>query len=62
MKNPSVSRWTLLLLVIAWIAAVFGFGLVANMSYTAAKVQFFVFLVLAVLSLLGGTLSKAPPV
>ena len=49
-------RWALVFLVIALIAALFGFGLVADMSYMAAKVLFFVFLVLAVLSLLGGAL------
>ncbi len=55
-------RWALLFLVIALVAAVFGFGLVADMSYTAAKILFFVFLVLAVLSFIGGAFRRAPPV
>jgi uncharacterized membrane protein YtjA (UPF0391 family) len=41
---------------IALLAAVFGFGLVADFSFTAAKVLCFVFLVLAVISLIGGSL------
>jgi uncharacterized membrane protein YtjA (UPF0391 family) len=53
-------RLALLLLVLALVAALFGFGLVADMSYTAAKILFFVFIVLAVISLLGGTLRPAP--
>lgn len=41
-------------LVIALIAAALGFGLVGGMAYGAAKICFFVFLVLAVVSLLSG--------
>jgi len=41
-------------LVIALIAGAMGFGLVGGMAYGAAKIFFFVFVVLAVLSLLGG--------
>ena len=44
----------LTLLVIALIAGAFGFGLVGGVAYTAAKIIFFVFLVLAVLALLRG--------
>jgi len=47
-------RWAILFLVIALVAALFGFGLVANLSYDAAKILFFVFLVLFVVSLLAG--------
>jgi uncharacterized membrane protein YtjA (UPF0391 family) len=46
--------------VIALLAAFFGFGLVASMSYDIAKVLFFVFLVLAVLSLLAGAFRRPP--
>jgi uncharacterized membrane protein YtjA (UPF0391 family) len=46
--------WALTFLVIALIAALFGFGLVAGMSYTAAKICFFVFLILFVVALLTG--------
>jgi uncharacterized membrane protein YtjA (UPF0391 family) len=53
-------RFAILFLVVALIAAFFGFGLVANMSYDIAKIFFFVFIVLAVLSFLGGLL-RTPP-
>ena len=41
-------------LVIALIAAALGFGLVGGMAYGAAKICFFVFLVLAIISALSG--------
>lgn len=53
-------RLAMLFLVIALIAALFGFGLIANMTWEAAKIFFFVFIVLAVLSFLGGTLRRPP--
>jgi uncharacterized membrane protein YtjA (UPF0391 family) len=37
-------------LIVALISAVLGFGLIADVSYDAAKIMFFVFLVLAVVS------------
>jgi len=49
-----------MLLVLALVAALFGFGLVADMSFTAARILFFVFVVLAVVSLLGGAMRPAP--
>lgn len=53
-------RYAIMFLVVALIAALFGFGMVANMSYDIAKILFFVFIVLAVLSFLGGLL-RTPP-
>jgi len=53
-------RLAILFVVIALVAALFGFGLVADMSYSAAKILFFVFIVLAVLSLLGGVMRRPP--
>ncbi|HXG11525.1 MAG TPA: DUF1328 domain-containing protein [Gemmataceae bacterium] len=53
-------RLAIVFLVIALIAALFGFGLVADMSYAAAKILFFVFIVLAVLAFLGGALRRPP--
>ena len=55
-------RMAILFLVIALIAALFGFGMVSGMAYDAAKILFFVFIVLAVLSLLGGFFRGRPPV
>ncbi len=47
-------RLAFLFLVIALIAAFFGFGGVAAFSWEGAKILFFIFLVLAVLTFLGG--------
>lgn len=41
-------------LIIAVIAGLFGFGLVGGIAYSAARLLFFVFLILFVLSLLTG--------
>jgi uncharacterized membrane protein YtjA (UPF0391 family) len=51
-------RWSLLFLVVALIAALFGFGIIAQGSFVAAKILFFVFLVLFVISLVVG--DRAP--
>src|SRR5262249_51217568 len=45
-------RWAILFLVVALIAALFGFTDVAGTSVVAAKILFFVFLVLFVVSLI----------
>jgi uncharacterized membrane protein YtjA (UPF0391 family) len=50
--------WTVVFLVIALIAGALGFGVIGGMAYAAAKILFFIFLVLFVLSLLGGTLRR----
>jgi uncharacterized membrane protein YtjA (UPF0391 family) len=47
-------RWAILFLIVALIAGLFGFGLIAGVAYDAAKILFFVFLVLFVLSLIFG--------
>lgn len=46
--------WALTFLVVALIAGLLGFGLIQGISLTIAKILFFVFLVLFVLSLIGG--------
>jgi uncharacterized membrane protein YtjA (UPF0391 family) len=46
-------RLAVIFLVVALIAAFFGFGGVASYSWEGAKILFVVFLVLAVLSFLG---------
>jgi uncharacterized membrane protein YtjA (UPF0391 family) len=56
-------HWAIIFLVIALIASLFSFGWVASMSYDAAKILFFVFIVLAVLAFLGGLIRRdVPPV
>lgn len=48
-------RWSLVFLVVALIAGLFGFTEVMGASWMVAKVLFFVFLVLFVISLLMGS-------
>ncbi len=48
-------RLAVLFLVVAIIAGVLGFGGIEHYSWEGAKIVFFVFLVLAVLSFLGGS-------
>lgn len=47
-------RWSIAFLVIALIAALFGFGVIEGYSLMIAKVLFFVFLVLFVVTLITG--------
>jgi uncharacterized membrane protein YtjA (UPF0391 family) len=54
-------RLALLFVVIALVAALFGFNVFASYSFEAARILFFVFLVLAVLFFVGGYTRGAPP-
>jgi uncharacterized membrane protein YtjA (UPF0391 family) len=54
-------RLALLFVVIALIAAFLGWGGVAAVSFEAARILFFVFIVLAVLFFVGNFLRGAPP-
>jgi uncharacterized membrane protein YtjA (UPF0391 family) len=54
-------RLAVLFLVIALVSALFGFGVVASLSFEAARLLFFVFVVLAVLFFIGNFLRGAPP-
>jgi len=54
-------RLAILFLIIALLAGMLGFGLVANFSFDAARILFFIFLVLAVIALVGGIARGAPP-
>jgi uncharacterized membrane protein YtjA (UPF0391 family) len=54
--------WAIAFLVIALIAGVFGFGFVASASVGIAKILFFVFLVLFVLSLIFSGSRRSPRV
>ena len=47
-------RWALLFLVIALVAALFGFTNVAGTSMVAAKILFFVFLVIWLIAFISG--------
>lgn len=55
--------WALTFLVIALIAAVFGFGGIAMASAGIAKLIFFVFIVLFLISAVAGALrGRTPPI
>jgi uncharacterized membrane protein YtjA (UPF0391 family) len=54
-------RLALLFLVLALLAGLFGFGLVANLSWDIARILFFVFLVLFVVALIGNVAGGARP-
>lgn len=54
-------RWTLIFLVVALVAAIFGFGGIAAGAADIARVLFFIFLVLFVLSLLINLFSGRNP-
>ncbi len=47
-------RWVITFLVIALIAALFGFGNIAEGAASIAKILFYIFLVLFVISLIAG--------
>lgn len=47
-------RWTVIFLVIAIIAAIFGFGNIAAGATDIARILFFIFLILFILSLIKG--------
>ncbi len=47
-------RYAVVFMVIALIAFAMGFGMVGGMAYGAAKICFFVFLVLAIVALISG--------
>jgi uncharacterized membrane protein YtjA (UPF0391 family) len=53
-------RWSLTFLIVALVAALFGFGVIASVAADVAKILFFVFLVLFLVTLLLGR--RAPPV
>jgi uncharacterized membrane protein YtjA (UPF0391 family) len=53
--------WTILFLVIAIIAGALGFGVIGGMAYTAAKILFFIFLVLFIVSLFTGAVRRPVP-
>lgn len=53
-ETLTMLRLAIVFLVIGLIAALFGYGGVANYSYEGARIIFFVFIILALLSFLGG--------
>jgi len=53
--------WAVVFLIIALVAAVFGFGGIAAASVGVAKLLFFIFLVLFVISLIFGWRGRGVP-
>ncbi len=53
--------WTIMFLVIALVAGALGFGVIGGMAYTAAKILFFIFLVLFIVSLFSGAVRRPVP-
>jgi uncharacterized membrane protein YtjA (UPF0391 family) len=53
-RSHSMLHWAVVFLVVALLAAVFGFGGIAGTAAGIAKVLFFLFLVLFIVSLLMG--------
>lgn len=56
--SMSLLGWALVFLVIALVAAIFGFGLVASAAAGIAKVLFFIFVVLFAIMLISGLLRR----
>ena len=52
-------RWALVFFVVALVAAVFGFWGIVAAATGVAKILFFLFLVLFLVSLLGGLMRRA---
>jgi uncharacterized membrane protein YtjA (UPF0391 family) len=57
-RETAMLYWALAFLVIAIIAGLFGFGLVAGTAFVAAKILFFVFLVLFIVMLIAGAVGR----
>jgi uncharacterized membrane protein YtjA (UPF0391 family) len=53
-KFTTMLRWTVTFLIIAIIAAIFGFGGIAASAAYIAKILFYIFLILFVISLIFG--------
>jgi uncharacterized membrane protein YtjA (UPF0391 family) len=53
-KGSAMLTWTIIFLVVALIAGLFGFGGIASTATGIARVLFFIFLVLFAVSLLTG--------
>lgn len=51
--------WTVTFLVVALVAALFGFGGIAVAAAGIARILFFIFLILFVASLVGGLIRRA---
>lgn len=55
-------RLALVFLIVALIASIFSFGLIAGLAYDVAKILFFLFLVLAVVAFIADAFRGRTPV
>jgi uncharacterized membrane protein YtjA (UPF0391 family) len=51
--------WAIIFLIVAILAGIFGFGLVAGASLTIAKWLFFIFVILFIISVIAHTIKRA---
>lgn len=58
LKSYTMLRWALIFFIIAIVAAVFGFGGIAAGAVSIARILFFIFIVLFLISLISGLLRK----
>ena len=47
-------RWTITFFILAIVAGLLGFGLIANLTFAIAKILFYIFVALFILSLVFG--------
>ena len=57
-KDKTMLYWALVFFIVAVVAAVFGFGGIAAAASGIAQILFWIFVVLFVLSLLAGVMSR----
>lgn len=53
-EESKMIKWAITFFVLALIAGLFGFGLIANLSFGIAKILFYIFIALFVISLIFG--------
>jgi uncharacterized membrane protein YtjA (UPF0391 family) len=58
-KEADMLRWALIFFIVALVAAVFGFWGIVAAAAGIAKILFFLFLVLFLVSLVGGLMRRA---
>jgi uncharacterized membrane protein YtjA (UPF0391 family) len=60
-KDHAMLHWALMFLIVALVAGVLGFGVIAGTAAWVAKVLFLVFLVLFIVSMFAGGIRRPSP-
>ena len=60
-RQTKMLRWALIFFIVALIAALFGFGGIAATATEIAKILFFIFLILFIISLIFGLMRGRAP-